>query len=106
MLRRMLPVSTLTQFFAVGTNQLRFAARSATVLPSRLVVLGMLPIARSCVICWLLVYALIQSTASDLFAPTGTASSEPPRNPGIACPLVRLGITNCAVEPLYLSPTQ
>ena len=34
MLRRMLPFSTLTQFFAVGTNQLRRAARSLTLLPS------------------------------------------------------------------------
>ena len=50
MLRRMLPFSTLTQFFAVGTNQLRRAARSSTLLPSRLVVFGMLPIPRSGVI--------------------------------------------------------
>ena len=47
MLRRIFPFSTLTQFFAVGTNQLRLAARSLTLLPSRLVVFGMLPIARS-----------------------------------------------------------
>ena len=43
--RRMLPFSTLTQFFAVGTNQLRFAARSLTLLPSRLVAFGMFPFA-------------------------------------------------------------
>src|SRR6476660_7997527 len=35
MLRRILPFSTLTQFLAVGTNQLRFAARSLTLEPSR-----------------------------------------------------------------------
>ena len=51
----MFPFSTFTQFFAVGTNQLRFAARSLTLLPRRLVVLGMLPIDRSAVIDWLLV---------------------------------------------------
>src|SRR5512132_1564455 len=79
MLRRMLPFSTLTQFFADGTDQLRFAARSPTLFPSKLVVLGMLPIARRAVIDALLVYALIQSTASDLLAPTGTARREPPR---------------------------
>ncbi len=45
MLRRMLPFSTLTQFFAVGTNQLRRAARSLTLAPRRVVVFGMLPIA-------------------------------------------------------------
>src|SRR5215211_6118014 len=83
MLRRIFPFSTLTQFFAVGTNQLRFAARSLTLEPSRDVVFGMLPIARSEVIEPVLVYALIQSTASALFAPTGTARSEPPRKPGI-----------------------
>src|SRR5262249_39931321 len=35
--RRTFPFSTLTQFFAVGTNQLRAAARSFTLVPSRLV---------------------------------------------------------------------
>jgi len=55
MLRRMFPFSTLTQFLAVGTNQLRRAARSKTLLPRRLVVFGMLPIPRSAVIDWLLV---------------------------------------------------
>ena len=45
MLRRMLPFSTSTQCFAVGTNQLRDAARSLTLLPSRLVAFGMLPFA-------------------------------------------------------------
>jgi len=49
---------------------------------------------------------LIQSTASDLLAPTGTARSDPPRKPGIGWPFVRLGITNWAVRDLYLSPTQ
>ena len=38
--------------------------------------------------------------------PIGTARSEPPRKPGIGWPLVWLGITNWAVTPLYLSPTQ
>ncbi len=50
MLRRILPFSTLTQFFAVGTNQLCAAAFSFTLEPSRLVVFGMLPIPRSAVI--------------------------------------------------------
>ena len=35
MLRRMLPFSTSTQCFAVGTNQLREAARSLTLLPEQ-----------------------------------------------------------------------
>ena len=55
MLRRMLPFSTFTQFFAVGTNQLFLAARSFTLFPSRLVVFGMLPMLCSAVIDWLLV---------------------------------------------------
>jgi hypothetical protein len=42
----MFPFSTSTQFFPVGTNQLRLAARSLTPLPSGEVVFGMLPIAR------------------------------------------------------------
>ena len=41
-----------------------------------------------------------------MLAPTGTARSEPPRKPGIGLPASWLGITNCAVELLYLSPTQ
>jgi len=45
MLRRILPFSTSTQCFAAGTNQLRAAARSFTLVPSRLVAFGMLPFA-------------------------------------------------------------
>src|SRR2546423_809945 len=43
MLRRIFPFSTSTQCFAAGTNQLRAAARSLTLDPSRVVALGMLP---------------------------------------------------------------
>ena len=62
--------------------------------------LGMLPFARSAVIEALSVNAEIQEAACALSAPTGTARSEPPRNPGIGWPLVRLGMTNCAVRAL------
>src|SRR5262245_22667999 len=78
MLRRMLPFSTLTQFFAVGTTQAREADFSPTVFPSRLFVLGMVPSARIAVIDELLVYSLIQSTAACLFAPIGTPRFDPP----------------------------
>src|SRR6185312_1277307 len=105
--RRIFPFSTLTQFFAAGTNQLRRAARSPTLLVfRRLVAFGMLPAAWNAFSDVVLVKAAIQSAASCLLAPIGTARSEPPRKPGIAWPAVWLGITNCAVEPLYLSPTQ
>src|SRR4249919_1454870 len=104
--RRMFPFSTLTQFFAVGTNQLRRAACSLTLEPSRLVVFGMLPFARSAVIDALSVKALIHDAACALSAPTGTARSEPPRKPGIGCPFMCPGITNWAVVDLYLAPTQ
>src|SRR3989442_15108853 len=88
MLRRMLPFSTSTQCFAVGTNQLRAAARSLTLEPSRLVALGMLPFAWSAFSELVLVKSLIQSAARDLFElVTGTARSEPPRKPGIDWPL-------------------
>src|SRR5438105_6973182 len=81
--RRTLPFSTLTQFFAVGTNQLRFAARSFTLLPSRLVAFGMLPFAWRVFSPSVDVKSRIQSFASDFsFAPAGTARSDPPRNPG------------------------
>src|SRR4051795_10276982 len=104
--RRTLPFSTLTQFFAVGTNQLRTAARSFTLLPSRLVAFGMLPFAWSAFMEVVSVKALIQSAASFLLElVTGTARSEPPRKPGIACPFTWPGITNCAVAVLW-SPTQ
>ena len=84
--RRTLPFSTLIQFFDVGTNQLLRAARSFTLLPSRLVVFGMLPFARSAVIEALSVKAPIQAAPAALFAPIGTARSEPPRKPGMAGP--------------------
>src|SRR5438445_12496369 len=79
MLRRMLPFSTSTQCFAVGTNQLRAAARSLTLPPSRLVAFGMLPFACRAFSELVLVKSLIQSAASafdELVA--GTARSEPP----------------------------
>src|SRR4249919_3036114 len=104
--RRTFPFSTLTQFFDVGTNQLLRAARSLTLLPSRLVVFGMFPFARSTVIDALSVKALIHAAAAALSAPTGTARSEPPRKPGIGCPFMCPGITNWAVVDLYLAPTQ
>src|SRR5437763_8558283 len=107
MLRRIFPFSTSTQCFACGTNQLCAAARSFTLLPSRFVAFGMLPFAcreRSALV---LVKSLIQSAASGTcLLVTGTARSEPPRKPGIALPLVWLGMTNCAVSALYLSPVQ
>ena len=67
MLRRMLPFSTSTQCFAVGTNQLRAAARSLTLAPSRLVAFGMLPFAWRAFSAVVPVKSLIQSDASDLF---------------------------------------
>src|SRR6266536_1274013 len=107
MVRRIFPFSTFTQFFAAGTNQLRRAARSFTLAVFRSdVVFGMLPTACRPFSAEVLVNAAIQSTASDLFPPTGTARSEPPRKPGIGLPATWLGITNCAVDALYLSPTQ
>src|SRR4029453_16220260 len=106
MVRRIFPFSTLTQFFAVGTNQARSAARSAGLDVFRsVVVFGTFPAACSPFSADVLVKAAIQSTASALFAPTGTARAEPPWNPGIGLPASWLGITNCAVEALYLSPT-
>src|ERR671926_405527 len=105
--RRTLPFSTLTQFFAVGTNQLRFAARSFTLLPSRLVAFGMLPFAWSVFSASVLVKILIQSFASALsLLPFGTARSDPPRKPGIDWPALWPGITNCAVTFLNFLPTQ
>src|SRR5205814_8214790 len=107
MLRRMLPFSTSTQCFAVGTNQLRDAARSLTLEPSRFVAFGMLPFAWRAFSELVLVKSLIQSAASVLFElVTGTARSEPPRKPGSAWPATWPGITNCAVEPVYGLLTQ
>src|SRR4051795_13345848 len=97
MLRRIFPFSTSTQCFAAGTNQLRAAARSLTLLPRRFVAFGMLPF------CWrerspsVLVKSFTQSAASATFLlGAGTARSEPPRKPGIGWPLVWLGIPKCA----------
>src|SRR5438034_11086602 len=87
-LRRILPFSTSTQCFAVGTNQLRAAARSLTLEPSRFVAFGMLPFAWRAFSELVLVKSLIQSAASALLElVAGTARSEPPRKPGIAWPL-------------------
>src|SRR5689334_12579756 len=84
MLRRMFPFSTSTQCLAVGTNQLRAAARSLTLLPRRLVAFGMFPFACSAFSEAVLVKSLIQSAPSDLLElVAGTARSEPPANPGI-----------------------
>src|SRR6476659_8197977 len=107
MLRRMLPFSTSTQCFAVGTNQLRAAARSFTLEPRRLVEFGMLPFAWSAFSDVVPVKSLIQSAASALLElVVGTARSEPPRKPGIAWPLTWPGITNWAVAPVNFFPTQ
>src|ERR687887_1829291 len=107
MLRRMLPFSTLTQFFAVGTNQLRAAARSFTFeLLNSDVVFGMLPMPSRAFSASVLVYSLIQSLPRDLSPPTGTARSEPPRKPGMTLPFSWLGIVNWPVTPVYCLPTQ
>src|SRR5579864_1441587 len=107
MLRRILPFSTSTQCFAAGTNQLRCAARSLTLVPRRLVAFGMLPLAWSERSASVLVKSLIQSAPSaTCLLGAGTARSEPPRKPGIGCPFVWLGITNCAVVDLNFVPTQ
>src|SRR6478736_7732472 len=67
MVRRIFPFSTLTQFFAAGTNQLRRAARSPTLLVfRRLVAFGMLPAAWNAFSDVVLVKAAIQSAASCL----------------------------------------
>src|SRR5579884_4419994 len=103
---RMLPFSTSTQCFAVGTNQLRCAARSFTLAPSRFVAFGMFPFAWSAFSDCVSVKSLIQSAASDLSElVTGTARSEPPRKPGSGLPLTWPGRTNCAVCALNF-PTQ
>src|SRR5581483_1390042 len=107
MLRRMLPFSTSTQCLAVGTNQLRAAARSLTLEPSRLVAFGMLPFACSVFSDAVLVKSWIHSAPSALFElVTGTARSDPPRKPGIDCPLTCPGITNWPVDAVYCLPTQ
>src|SRR5215831_10360806 len=103
----MLPFSTSTQCLACGTNQLRAAARSLTLLPRRVVALGMLPFASSAFSLVLLVKSAIHWIACDFaLLCAGTARSEPPRKPGIGWPAVWLGMTNCAVDVLYFAPVQ
>src|SRR4029077_13594224 len=106
MVRRMFPFSTLNQFFAVGTNQVRRAARSLTLFPSRFVAFGTFPFAWRAFSDAVLVKAAIQSVAAALLAPMGTARSDPPANPGIGSPFVWLRIPDRFVTFLYLSPTQ
>src|SRR5919199_2723400 len=92
--------STLTQFGAVGTNQLDDAARAngascglSLLTPASDVVFGMLPTFAIPVSALVLVNALIQSAASETFLLwAGIARSEPPRNSGISLPLTWLGI--------------
>src|SRR5918912_675549 len=73
----------------------------------RLRVSVMLSLAWSVFSASVLVKIRIQSFASDLsFEPFGTARSDPPRKPGIDCPALWPGITNCAVTFLYFLPTQ
>jgi hypothetical protein len=95
--------STLTQFGAVGTNQLEVAARAngasaglLALMPTRDVVLGITPAelvsARIEVVD---VNVRIQSTASvRLLLDAGIARSEPPRNVGMYLPFLWLGIGN------------
>src|SRR5207244_9863622 len=107
MFLRMFPFSTSTQCFAVGTNQLRAAARSLMLDPRRFVALGMFPFACSARSDAVSVKSLIQSDPSATFLlVTGTARSEPPRKPGSGFPLMWPGSTNCPVDDLYLAPTQ
>src|SRR5204863_7342813 len=96
MLRRMLPFSTSTQCFACGTNQLRAAARSFTLLPSRLVAFGMFPFFSSACSLAVLVKSASHSSPCDFeLLWVGTARVEPPRKPGIGLSLTWLGLTNC-----------
>src|SRR5437588_11553965 len=105
--RRMFPFSTSTQCLAAGTNQLRAAARSFTLVPRRLVAFGMLPFDCSERSASVLVKSLIQSAASALFPlGAGTARSEPPRKPGLGWPLTWLGITNLPVTDFDFAPIQ
>src|SRR5947199_8660603 len=92
--------STLTQFGAVGTNQLEAAAFAngascglSLFTPASFVVLGMFPTLARPVSALVLVNALIQSAASVAFLLwAGIARSEPPRNSGISLPLTWLCI--------------
>src|SRR5581483_6105002 len=104
MLRSTFPFSTFAQFFAVGTNHVRCAARASCVPGepftrlSRDVLFGMLPAFTIPLSPAVLVNAAIQSSASDLFwLPAGIARSEPPRNAGIVLPATWLGIANAAI---------
>src|ERR1700757_4077908 len=103
----MLPFSTSTQCFAVGTNQLAFAARSLTVPLRRFVAFGMFPTACSAFSFAVFVKSAIQARAWACEPPgAGTARSEPPRKPGIDLPLLWLGITNCPVTFVNFLPVQ
>src|SRR5919202_5786620 len=92
--------STFTQFGAVGTNQLDFAASAngascgfAALTRASFVVLAMLPTLAMPICDSVLVNSLIQSAARAVcFEPAGIARSEPPRNSGISFPLTWLGI--------------
>src|SRR5437588_9700829 len=80
----MLPFSTSTQCFACGTNQLRAAARSLMLLPSRLDAFGMLPFFSSDCSLALLVKSASHSIACDFeLLGVGMARVDPPRKPGI-----------------------
>src|SRR2546429_9412362 len=93
-------VSTLVKSGLVGATQPYFAARANgarfgfEALKARsFVVLAMLPAFAISLSAAVLVNALIQSTARAwFFVVTGTARSEPPRNPGMILPGVWLGI--------------
>src|SRR5437588_8692574 len=103
----MLPFSTSTQCFACGTNQLRAAARSLTLLPSRLVAFGMLPFFSRAFSLAVLVKSAIQAIAAAFeLLWDGTARVEPPRKPGIGLPREWLGITNCFTTFAYFLPVQ
>src|SRR5919204_5643035 len=92
--------STLTQFGAVGTNQLEAAACAngascgfEALTRASFVVFAMLPTLAMPISDSVLVNALIQSAARAVFFdPAGIARSEPPRNSGISLPLTWLGI--------------
>src|SRR3954465_6761213 len=92
--------STLTQFGLVGTNQPSFAARANgasfgfdALNANSFGVVAKLPALGISLSAAVLVNALIQSTARLwFFVVTGTARSEPPRNPGMILPGVWLGI--------------
>ena len=76
------------------------------LVPSRLVAFGMFPFACSPFSEVVPVKSLIQSDPSAALPLAGTARSEPPRKPGSGLPATWLGSTNCAVDVLYLAPTQ